>query len=89
MFAAAGSRVFCIADNVVFFGFPRALEPAPDLMGIDDSDDDDFNTNLAGSGGAEMEAPAKSELDQIREDAEAAVTTSSLPLGTLVIVRGR
>ena len=25
MFAAAGSRVFCIADNVVFFGFPRAL----------------------------------------------------------------
>ena len=25
MFAAAGSRVFCIADNVVLFGFPRAL----------------------------------------------------------------
>ena len=25
MFAAAGSRVFCIADNVVFFGFPPAL----------------------------------------------------------------
>ena len=25
MFAAASSRVFCIADNVVFSGFPPAL----------------------------------------------------------------
>ena len=75
-----------VENNTEDLGDP---EPNIDAMGIDDSDDDEDDDFSVASDGVSSSQPVKvSVVEQIKQDAAAAMASSSLPVGAAVIVGG-